>query len=602
MSETTRPVPTHLDKHGVLVAKSIFSPTSNTVRAAVTIPRPDVIPIVFVPGIMGSNLKAKADIQFRRRPIIKAGEKIWNVDTDMTIVKAWLGRNAAARQLLLNKDAVLVDRSGLIELQQSEHDALNASVTHNGALLDKPGIAVEMIQAKIDAEADKRRRGWGTVSWGSYGDFLGWLELTLAGPKTVGKGPDASLTEAFNQLVGQQVPGVLGTPAMLDRDGVRKLMRFQFPVHACGYNWLQSNMDSGKELADEIQRIIDRYNDPARTPRTFCTQVIVITHSMGGLVARAAALAHGAQANILAVIHGVMPTDGAAAFYKRFVGGFIGEGDGFIDKTTANIAAMALGNTGKETTPVLGFGPGPMELAPNHLYNGGRPWLFIKNAKGDILKSLPEQGNPYAEIYRTDAWWQAINPAWLNPAGVTEALTTHGYALDAAEDYHRQLGNRFHPQTYAYYGVDPKHKSWGTATWHAVVATHYDPQWYDAMPGDPPSEKRQWFEKKNATTAGDPAQWRATPGATDLTENIGISERTVHDGAGQPLRCTLQPPADPGDGTVPGLQSAAAVDSHCQVAWRLNGYVHQGSYQNDTVRCAVLDAVVRAVAKAKARA
>ncbi|MCK0745600.1 esterase/lipase family protein, partial [Chromohalobacter nigrandesensis] len=63
---------------------------------------------------------------------------------------------------------------------------------------------------------------------------------------------------------------------------VHTLGRFNFPVHACGYNWLQSNTDSAATLAKRVDEIIAGY----RRARMTCDQAILVTHSMGGLVAR----------------------------------------------------------------------------------------------------------------------------------------------------------------------------------------------------------------------------------------------------------------------------------------------------------------------------
>lgn len=55
------------------------------------------------------------------------------------------------------------------------------------------------------------------------------------------------------------------------------------PVHAVGYNWLQSNKTSAEHVAREIDRILAYYRSRNRDAE----QVILVTHSMGGLVARA---------------------------------------------------------------------------------------------------------------------------------------------------------------------------------------------------------------------------------------------------------------------------------------------------------------------------
>src|SRR5690606_39018943 len=107
-----------------------------------------------------------------------------------------------------------------------------------------------------------------------------------------------------------------------------------FPVHAMGYNWLQSNMDSGINTASRINSLIKKYQELGFQ----CEKVILVTHSMGGLVARA--VVHPEMGNIsdkvLGVIHGVMPAIGAGTTYKRMRCGF--EGD--------NVAARVLGATG----------------------------------------------------------------------------------------------------------------------------------------------------------------------------------------------------------------------------------------------------------------
>lgn len=51
--------PISYDKDGHPIAEAPFTPTNNTRRYAVIVPPSKVIPIIFVPGIMGSNLKLK---------------------------------------------------------------------------------------------------------------------------------------------------------------------------------------------------------------------------------------------------------------------------------------------------------------------------------------------------------------------------------------------------------------------------------------------------------------------------------------------------------------------------------------------------------------
>lgn len=53
-----------------------------------------------------------------------------------------------------------------------------------------------------------------------------------------------------------------------------------------------------------------------------CNKVIIVTHSMGGLVARSACVLHGAEGKVLGVIHGVQPSVGSPAAYWRMKAGF----------------------------------------------------------------------------------------------------------------------------------------------------------------------------------------------------------------------------------------------------------------------------------------
>ena len=131
-------------------------------------------------------------------------------------------------------------------------------------------------------------------------------------------------------------------------------------MHALGYNWLQSNGVAAKQLAGRI----------------------------------------------IGIVHSVMPVIGAAAAYRRMRAGFEGGG----------IADWVIGNQGSEVTPVLANAVGGLQLLPCEAY--GNDWLKIVGHNGEVLKSLPKNGDPYEEIYkRTDVWWGLLREAWINPAG-----------------------------------------------------------------------------------------------------------------------------------------------------------------------------------------
>ncbi|MDX7421466.1 hypothetical protein SJ301_31080, partial [Klebsiella pneumoniae] len=56
---------------------------------------------------------------------------------------------------------------------------------------------------------------------------------------------------------------------------------FLYPLHVFGYNWLQSNADSAALLGQYISKVLGLYHG-----RLAVDKVILVTHSMGGLVAR----------------------------------------------------------------------------------------------------------------------------------------------------------------------------------------------------------------------------------------------------------------------------------------------------------------------------
>lgn len=553
MADSTRRISTQIGSDGRWFAKTHASPVGNQVRACVMAPASRVVPIVFVPGIMGSNLKAGLRVEHSSRAgtrVVAAGARIWNVDS-ATSLSGWLGKSPAYRQLVLNKDVVAVD--------------------------DRGKLAPSSIPVALAF-----KRGWGTVSWAFYGGFLDWLQAQLLDVHCAAGAPSATFSQLM-RLIGTIPPGApSGSTALKDAD-LRPLARLQFPVHAVGYNWLQSNLHSGDFLAERIRKdIIPSYHG---IHGQHCEQVILVTHSMGGLVARAAAVHAKASDLILGVIHGVMPTDGAAAFYKRLAAGFGSEGGGLM----GGVQSLVLGRTARETTPVIAYNPGPLELAPNKRYNGGKPWLFIKSADGKrVLKALPEKGDPYSEIYApTDVAWRAVTPEWLNPAGLKareEPEIQYLRTLGIAACCHTVIGGKSHSQTYAHYSADKTQMSWGSLSWRAECGEPYSRL---AASGQVSMTSSRWLADHTRTPES-PDAWR-------LQELPSTSVRFARDGI-RLVRMTITTCVDAGDATVPATASAAQVASHegCQLACSHDpGYEHSASYDAQVVRNTVLDAVIR---------
>ena len=194
---------------------------------------------------------------------------------------------------------------------------------------------------------------------------------------------------------------------------------FVFPVHAFGYNWTASNHVAGAKLAQRIGEIIEE----SRKVTGLCEKVILVTHSMGGLVARSAMTLAGAEGQVLGVVHGVQPAYGAVAAYTRIKGGFEG---GFWDPTS-----RCLGPTGRDVTALLANSVGGLQLLPGRQYQtskGSTQWLKVP-APGAGPQLLPLGNDPFNDIYRVPAivgpddgkgatyntYWGIVDPALLTP-------------------------------------------------------------------------------------------------------------------------------------------------------------------------------------------
>jgi len=351
---------------------------------------------------------------------------------------------------------------------------------------------------------------------------------------------------------------------------------FTLPVYACGFNWTADVRDCAAALLKRVDDIIAE----AKAITGLCDKVILISHSMGGLVCRTASEVLGGRGRILGIVHGVQPVNGTPAAYWRIKAGFEGfDKFGFLQK--------ALGNSGPKVTVILGNIPGGLELLPNKLYRSTADradWLHITE-DGTTLLALP-RADPYEEIYRvkaevhpkkgenpsTNTYWGLIDPALLNPRRVVgegnefDGLSADEYdpwanylgLLKIAETLHDDLspptGPKQHPQTLCISGTG-RH----TAT---VVELRLESNW----------------------------------GRSDPYPNQGF-RGLLHDDAGHNRQAVLQDPADDGDGTVP-LLSAIAVDVSRRPlpGDRLFDVGHQSAYSDAHVR-RWAEAAIRALCK-----
>ena len=228
------------DRYGDPEWHTVLSPPDSSVGICTMVPT-RVIPVIFVPGVMGSNLKG-----------IKDKNVTWRMDSE-TSALPWLTRGAAYRKQNLNPQAMTVDDGGLLPTSTLQHPD------------------------------ELKNRGWGEVGAMSYGKWLAWLENAL-------NDFDHAHGGLRDQMIGIVVPAAQGGEA-LTRDEVALSYRYRFPVWACGYNWLDDNKASAGLLQKRINTALDRYRGEGKT----CDKVILVTHSMGGLVARYASEVMGTR-------------------------------------------------------------------------------------------------------------------------------------------------------------------------------------------------------------------------------------------------------------------------------------------------------------------
>lgn len=384
----------------------------------------------------------------------------------------------------------------------------------------------------------KQERGWGTVSKKSYGDWLVWLQNALDDCSAATKYGHDGLRCSLKQ--GSLAPGL---SALTDEE-VSLSYRYQMPVHAVGYNWLQSNEMASKHLADEIDRIIGEYRKTYR-----CEKVILITHSMGGLVARHCSEARGYKDKILGVVHGVMPATGSATAYKRVKAGW--ESDGTV---AGEGARHVMGATAKEITAVFAQSAGALQLLPSADYGNG--WLRVVD--GDQPLALPQRGDPYNEIYlKRREWWGLIDEQVVNPLDVTKKTVDRDWALFAklinrdVIPFHDAIAQKYHAHSYVFYGDDQAHKTWGDVVWKRLQF----PAWlndhkYSVMNARPLNDTR-----------------------------TGIIDVAVGNAGPIPIRKSfqIQPAVENGDGTVPVRSGHAPA--HCvKACLAFDGIDHEGAY------------------------
>ena len=440
------------------------------------VPPQKVIPVIFIPGVMGSNLKNK-------------NGEVWQFSA--ASLGKWPMAGPEKRKFLLDPQTTTVDDSG--------------EIFNDGADGKK--------------FPSRRARGWGSAFYKSYGEALDRLQYFLSDDDIL---MDNYFREAQMQTARQRLTGVrIGdepVEQVLTEEETAHGHWFLYPLHVFGYNWLQSSADSATLLGEYIRKVLGDYHG-----RLAVNKVILVTHSMGGLVARHYSENMNGQENILGIVHGVMPDLGSPAAYRRMKTGERG------------VTGMIIGDNAEKLMPVLAQSPGPLQLLPGRAYGPG--WLKIEGS--ETRMSLPVD-DPYEEIYlNKTAWWRLCEQDLLLDNTEDEWKRYETRINTNVKKFIEKLNGKYHPQTWLFYGASADNPSDAFLTWKEQIPLYV--------------QEAQRVRKD----AGNPLE---------------LSPLRTH---------ALISAATPGDGTVP--VTAIRTSSSCIRGVLATDVDHEGAYAIDPV-------------------
>lgn len=586
---TPRVAPMHYNARGNPVHTWTLTPSHITDPVHCILPPDGVLPVIFVPGIMGSNLKSKPE---KGKDKKKAGP-VWRLDAgfmgkNMWLAKNWIFKTAGERQKILHPLRAEVDRDGAVPKL-----AVGTVITQPE--LDKKKAALALTKRY-------RERGWGEVSETSYHAFLLWLEETLNNQflphqwpqfdvrpehlHTVAVEPGPTHITRLKTEIPIAMPGLGANlasqlPSIIS-DELLARGDYRMPVHACGYNWLDSNKIAAQRLAERIDELMHQYGRN-------CQQVILVTHSMGGLVARRCAQLPGMSAKIAGVVHGVMPATGAPVAYRRCKVGMSDEDP---------IAGAVIGPTGQEVTAVFAQAPGALQLLPTQDYAPG--WLRLIDNHG--VSAMPRQPvkDPYEEIYlRRDRWWGLLREEWLAPKD-GDPITWETFAdnIKKAKAFHQCISGSYHPQTYVYYGSEAKYPSFESITWQMQRGSRLNGphgSYPDSFTVSNLEMHQVRDDGRSPVYVGGHEQ-PIPPMRGDPDAPVKIVKTSYWE-----LHCKMQDGS--GDGTVP-VSSGSAPIKHARNGGvrqqiKAPGFDHEASYANPLTQQFTLYSIIKIAAKAK---
>lgn len=536
------------------------------------------IPVLFIPGIMGSNLMQKDGKVAWRPPNMDARGAL----NAIAQLFEYLFKSTKQRVKELKTEDAQIDPRGSIDPGDS-------------------GLSKDVLRA----------RRWGTVLRTSYHPFMARLQYNLNHLSEFVPASDTVELGAWAAAEGKEDPAQWGAQggAALTPEDIQHAANYRFDVWCGGYNWLQSNRISGEDIEKYIEETILPYYNEGKAAevqmdgkpcsiqrlhptRPLAEKVIIVTHSMGGLVSRSLTEIHHCD-KVLGVSHGVQPATGAPDTYKRMRAGADG------------IAQLFLGRNAADLTAILTQAQGGMELLPMADYNDGKPWLRVRDKAVPEDKdigigiSLPANGDPYSEIYKSSEWYGLVpreNEKLMNPAG-GDAGKSEISSRPRQDDPRESLNDLINSVQEFHVDIQDKYKS--------PTYVHYGDQGLRGQTGKCGGLLGTGLGAKDHRFAFGQVVWEGQGGgqvAPDATLHDDDQNGKIEVGG---VQLHIAGADAPGDGTVP-WQSGAAPDGKSGVALVFAhgqshsgshneefGYDHQNSYNDDRTLYATLYAIIK---------
>jgi hypothetical protein len=229
-------LPTHTDRTSGRQADGFVTPTQDRLPQVMSIPPKRVLPIIFLPGIMGSNLRLK---KARQDEMKKDNNIAWRPENKTESVKLARG-GAILRQNQLDPSQTEVDEYDPInnptgdpkETSDQRHANAKIGFTYpygvgidTALLMDDPANA----RQRKTKEQKARARGWGEVFFSSYQKVLEMCELRLNTAFQFGR-----MNEWWKEIVDVQPSKWQASPKLQGRSPeVAKVLLLLSPSKCC---------------------------------------------------------------------------------------------------------------------------------------------------------------------------------------------------------------------------------------------------------------------------------------------------------------------------------------------------------------------------------